>query len=81
MAPTAIYASPEASAKPTAEGVSVIPAKGQALAIGSLSTAQDGKYQSLVSGLEDNRKVERQMLDRLVDGGEILFHFQLDLNI
>jgi hypothetical protein len=43
--------------------------KGNALAIGSLSTAQDGKYQSLITHLEENRHVERHMLDRLMDGG------------
>ncbi|KAJ7507478.1 Fe-S cluster assembly protein DRE2 [Mycena galericulata] len=49
-----------------------VPAKGPALAIGSLSTAQDGKYQSLVSDLESSRKVDKQMLDRLVDGATFL---------
>ncbi|KAJ7716638.1 cytokine-induced anti-apoptosis inhibitor 1, Fe-S biogenesis-domain-containing protein, partial [Mycena olivaceomarginata] len=44
------------------------PSKGPALAIGSLSTAQDGKYQSLISDLESSRTVHKQMLDRLVDG-------------
>ena len=45
------------------------PAKPPALAIGSLSTAQDGKYQSLISELEGTRKVEKQLLDRLIDQG------------
>ncbi|KAJ7117322.1 cytokine-induced anti-apoptosis inhibitor 1, Fe-S biogenesis-domain-containing protein [Mycena crocata] len=49
-----------------------VPAKGPALAIGSLSTAQDGKYQALVSDLESSRKVDKQMLDRLVDGATFL---------
>ncbi|XP_006459931.1 hypothetical protein AGABI2DRAFT_135195 [Agaricus bisporus var. bisporus H97] len=44
------------------------PVKGPALAIGTLSTAQDGKYQSLVSGLEATRRVDRHLLDRLVEG-------------
>jgi hypothetical protein len=44
--------------------------KGPALAIGSLSTAKDGRYQSLISQLETDRTVERQMLDRLIDGGK-----------
>lgn len=46
------------------------PVKGPALAIGALSTAQDGKYQSLVSDLEATRRVDRHLLDRLVEGGE-----------
>ena len=42
--------------------------KGPALVIGSLSTAQDGKYQSVLESL-DHREVERQLIDRLLDGG------------
>ncbi|KZV76085.1 DUF689-domain-containing protein [Peniophora sp. CONT] len=69
MAPVAVYDSPilptDASAKK---------ASGIALTIGSLSTAQDGQYQRLVSELENEggRSVERQMLDRLVDGAATL---------
>ncbi|KAJ7774252.1 cytokine-induced anti-apoptosis inhibitor 1, Fe-S biogenesis-domain-containing protein [Mycena maculata] len=48
------------------------PAKGAALAIGSLSTAEDGKYQALIADLESSRKVDKQMLDRLVDGATFL---------
>jgi hypothetical protein len=53
--------------------VSMLPSslEGPALAIGSLSTAKDGKYQSLISELEKERQVERQMLDRLMDGGTL----------
>ena len=50
--------------------IAVLPTKGLALAIGSLSTAQDGKYQKLVTDLEGSRQVEKQLLDRLLDGGE-----------
>ncbi|KAF9452190.1 Fe-S cluster assembly protein DRE2, partial [Macrolepiota fuliginosa MF-IS2] len=46
--------------------------KGPALAIGTLSTAQDGKYQTLVSELEATRRVDKQMLDRLVDNATTL---------
>ncbi|TFK43228.1 Fe-S cluster assembly protein DRE2 [Crucibulum laeve] len=63
MSPTAVYET--ANSAPIV--VAPVPAKGIALAIGSLSTAQDGKYQSLVSGLEATRQVEKQLLDRLVD--------------
>lgn len=49
------------------------PVKGPALAIGTLSTAQDGKYQSLISDLEATRRVDRQILDRLVDNGAMKF--------
>jgi hypothetical protein len=46
--------------------------KESALVIGSLTTAQDGKYQSLITGLEETREVERQMVDRLLDGATTL---------
>jgi hypothetical protein len=49
--------------------------KGPALVIGSLSTAQDGKYQRVVSELEASRQVERQMLDRLLDRGNVSVFF------
>jgi hypothetical protein len=44
----------------------------KSLVVGSLSSARDGKYQSLVSELERNAPVERQMLDRLIDGATTL---------
>lgn len=50
--------------------------KGPALVIGSLSTAQDGKYQRVVSELEASRQVERQMLDRLLDRGNVSVFFR-----
>ncbi|KAE9406014.1 DUF689-domain-containing protein [Gymnopus androsaceus JB14] len=65
MSPTAVEIVP--AAVPAA-----VPSKGAALVIGSLSTAQDGKYQALISDLEGSRTVERQLLDRLVDGATTL---------
>jgi anamorsin len=64
MSPTAMHASTDAF-----PAMTPVPSKGPALAIGSLVTAQDGKYQALISDLEGSRHVERQMLDRLLDGG------------
>lgn len=53
-------------------------AKGSALVIGSPSTAQNGLYQKTISDLEATRRVERQMIDRLLDGGKrILFDADL----
>jgi anamorsin len=75
MAPTAIYATPQPSLalqKAALTGTSAPPHK--SLVIGSLSSARDGKYQALISELEGDATVERQMLDRLVDGG--MFHSQ-----
>lgn len=74
MAPMAIYTpspdpiTPEVK-KPLLNGLPRL-----ALAIGSLDTADDGKYQSLVSRLDaqSGQAAERQMLDRLVDGGIFL---------
>jgi len=62
MSPTALYqiSSNSNSAKPPT------------LAIGSLSTAKDGRYQSLISELESTRQVEKQLLDRLVDQATFL---------
>lgn len=76
MAPSAVYAAPTSSQvmvqvqtqdKPVV--AAAVPARGPALAIGSPATAQDGKYQSLITSLEDSREVERHMVDRLLDGG------------
>ncbi|KZT19288.1 DUF689-domain-containing protein [Neolentinus lepideus HHB14362 ss-1] len=66
MSPTAIYLPAEQPA--ASKIVTAVPQKGPALAIGSLAAAQDGKFQSLVSYLEANRQVDRQMLDRLLEG-------------
>jgi hypothetical protein len=66
MSLTAVYSTPVTSTALTADGVS---SRRPVLAIGSLVTAEDGKYQSLIQSLEKNMQVERQMLDRLMDGG------------
>lgn len=76
MAPTAVYSAVTAP-KPTDTAVATkanIPT-GPLLAIGSPGTAQNGKYQALVSHLDASttgKNVERQMLDRLVDGATTL---------
>ncbi|KAG2158896.1 cytokine-induced anti-apoptosis inhibitor 1, Fe-S biogenesis-domain-containing protein [Suillus bovinus] len=76
MAPTAIYA-PSPSQITSEVKKSLMNGsspheivKGPALAIGSLDTAQDGKYQSLLLRLnaQEGQAAERQMLDRLIDG-------------
>lgn len=75
MAPVAIYPpSPNAN---ISNSTAYAPVKGPALVIGSLSTAQDGKYQDVVSELEATRQVERQMLDRLLDRGNVEFSFKM----
>ncbi|KAI0307256.1 cytokine-induced anti-apoptosis inhibitor 1, Fe-S biogenesis-domain-containing protein [Multifurca ochricompacta] len=70
MAPVAIYQSSSLSS--VSKLITPVPEKGPALVIGSLSSAQDGKYQRIVSELEATRQVERQMLDRLLDQAAVL---------
>ena len=69
MSPTAIDTAPV----PVAVAA---PTKGPALVIGSPSTAQDGRYQGLITELEASREVEKQMLDRILDGGTISSDFR-----
>ncbi|KAI0687211.1 cytokine-induced anti-apoptosis inhibitor 1, Fe-S biogenesis-domain-containing protein [Cytidiella melzeri] len=64
MSPAAIYV----SSTDTSRVVTAVPVKGPALVIGSPVTATEGKYQTLITDLEKTRVVERQMVDRLVDG-------------
>ncbi|EMD40815.1 hypothetical protein CERSUDRAFT_111400 [Gelatoporia subvermispora B] len=71
MAPTAIYL-PSATAQEQQKVIAAVPVKGPALAIGSPATAQDGSYQSIISTLEETRRVERHMVDRLLDGAATL---------
>ncbi|KAH7343263.1 cytokine-induced anti-apoptosis inhibitor 1, Fe-S biogenesis-domain-containing protein [Rhizoctonia solani] len=55
-------------------------AVGPALVVGSLGTAQDGRYQSLITDLAQSDElkslgssaVERQILDRILDAGTVL---------
>ena len=46
------------------------------MVVGSPSTAQDGTYPSLISELESDtaneNEVEKQMVDRILDGGRLL---------
>ncbi|TFY83953.1 hypothetical protein EWM64_g49, partial [Hericium alpestre] len=72
MAPAAIYVVSQPPLEGSHKTMAGVPLKGPALAIGSLTTAQDGKYQNLVSDLENSRQVDRQMLDRLLEGAAVL---------
>lgn len=72
MAPTAVSA---AVSVPTISKPTDLGPAGPVLVIGSLATAQNGKYQSLVTDLSTNASgdtVERQMLDRLIGGGSVI---------
>jgi len=68
MASTAVYSSSVIAQEPDV-GTAPSP-KALALVVGSLTTAQDGIYQSLIRDLETSSTVERQLIDRLMDGGE-----------
>ena len=68
MSPSAVYESVSTTGS-TSTIPAAVPLKGKALVIGSPATAADGRFQTLVTELEASRPVERQMLDRLVDGG------------
>lgn len=54
----------------------MVGAPGPALVIGSPSTAQDGTYPSLINELERDTanvsEVEKQMVDRILDGGGLI---------
>lgn len=52
--------------------VGAVAVKRPAIVIGSLSTAEDGTYQALISDLQSSRQVDRQLLDRLVDNATTL---------
>lgn len=64
MAPVAIALMQEPSSAP------LKPVAQPILVVGSLNSAQDGSYQSLVSELTARgQDVERQLLDRITDNG------------
>ncbi|KAF8592611.1 DUF689-domain-containing protein [Ramaria rubella] len=63
MAPTAIF---YPVVTPLRESSPATSLKGSALVVGSLSTAQNGLYQTVLESLE-HRDVERQLIDRLID--------------
>ena len=48
------------------------PLKSPALVIGSLATANNGSYQSIITRLESSRAVDRLLVDRILDGGTSL---------
>jgi len=69
MAPTATFI----QASPGVEHPTAKPTERRALVVGSLTTAQDGSYQSLISDLATHgEEVERHLLDRIVDNATSL---------
>ena len=77
MSPAAVYAAPVTTTD-SQKAAAAVPIKGPALVIGSPATATEGKYQSLITDLENTRAVEKQMVDRLLDGGEHKYDSQSD---
>ncbi|KZO94784.1 DUF689-domain-containing protein [Calocera viscosa TUFC12733] len=77
MAPTAIWATSSPAEFASAQPASQQPhtPQGPVLAIGSLTTASNEQYQRLITGLTTDGpkgKVERQLIDRVLDGGMTL---------
>lgn len=68
MAPVAVDTFVQINGQTVSHSPSVV--KAPALVIGSPSSAFDGSYQSLISDLESTRQVEKQMVDRLLEGGQ-----------
>lgn len=70
MAPTAVSATTVPSISKQAD----LGPDGPVLVIGSLGTAQTGKYQSLITNLTNpsGDTIERQILDRLIGGGSVI---------
>lgn len=71
MSPAAIYTAPVATTE-SQKVLAAVPVKGPALCIGSPATAADGRYQNLITELEETRNVDKHMLDRLLDGATSL---------
>lgn len=65
------------SSYPEPSGLASTPS-GPCLVIGSPSTAQDGRYQDVVLAAGKSDNVEKQMVDRILDKGELSFRSGLD---
>lgn len=76
MSPVAIRLDQDLPITPQPQKQSIVGSQGPTLVIGSPSTAQDGTYPDLISQLEKDPanvgEVEKQMIDRILDGGELL---------
>jgi hypothetical protein len=66
MSPTLVSSSTTTT---DSTAVKLTSSMGPSLIIGSPATAQDGQYQSLIASFGDRKDVERQMFDRVLDGG------------
>ena len=79
MSPVAVQSVQDSPTTSHQQKQPVVSASGPALVIGSPSTAQDGTYPSLISELEkdsaDVSEVEKQMVDRILDGGRFFTRF------
>jgi hypothetical protein len=73
MSPIAIELDQDPPTTLQSQKQSVVGSPGPILVIGSPSTAQDGTYPDLINQLEtdsvDVTEVEKQMVDRILDGG------------
>jgi hypothetical protein len=71
MSPVAVQLTQDLLTASNPQKQPVAGVSGPALVIGSPSTAQDGTYPGLISelGRDSASEVERQMVDRILDGG------------
>jgi hypothetical protein len=71
MSPVAVQLTQDLPTASNPQKQPVVGVSGPALVIGSPSTAQDGTYPGLISelGRDSASEVERQMVDRILDGG------------
>lgn len=76
MSPVAVQFSHDLSNTSQSQKQSIVDSPGPTLVIGSPSTAQDGSYPDLISELEKGSanasEVEKQMVDRILDGATSL---------
>ena len=73
MPPVAIDLTQDLPTTSESQKQSLVDSPGPTLVIGSPSTAQDGTYPNLINELEKDSasatEVEKQMMDRILDGG------------
>ena len=79
MSPVAIQLNQDPPTSLQSQKQPVVGPPGPTLVIGTLSTAKDRSYLNLIDELNELKKdsanaseVERQMIDRILDGGELI---------
>jgi glutamate racemase len=68
---------PTPAVEPSAPAPAASSSPADILVVASQAAAQDGSYQALVTELSGKGKVEMQMVDRIVEGGELLVDYPI----